>query len=183
MEYYESKDIDLVILCFPWYISEQTSREMDAFVRDKFDWLIDLGGGRHSWDAFKYRIPPERLDALMADLRRINSRTWTTQVRYQPGLDFDEIEAFIRGKSMTARCATTCRVLHSRADITPTGDVTACKFFAEFSVGNLHDDSLSALWQSEQYRRIRETFGQQLSPACSKCNVLYLHAHSTPLHI
>ena len=38
---------------------------------------------------------------------------------------------------MTARCATTCRVLHTRADITPTGNVSACKFFSEFSVGNL----------------------------------------------
>ena len=102
MELYESKAIDLVLLCFPWYISEETSREMDAFVLDKFDWLIDLANGRHSWDAFKYRIGPESVDALMADLRRINLRTWTTKVRYQPGLEFDEIEAFVRGKSMTA---------------------------------------------------------------------------------
>jgi radical SAM protein with 4Fe4S-binding SPASM domain len=183
IELYESKNIDLVLLCFPWYISEETSREMDAFVLDKFDWLIDPAEGRHSWDAFKYRIAPESVDAVMADLRRINSRTWTTRVRYQPGLEFDEIEAFIRGESMTARCATTCRVLHTRADITPTGNVSACKFFSEFSVGNLRDQPLGALWQSEQYNRIRQTFGQQLSPACSKCNVLYLHAHSTPLHI
>ena len=183
MELYESKAIDLVLLCFPWYISEETSREMDAFVLDKFDWLIDLANGRHSWDAFKYRIGPESVDTLMEDLRRINLRTWTTKVRYQPGLEFDEIEGFVRGKSMTARCATTCRVLHTRADITPTGNVIACKFFSEFSIGNLHDHPLSTLWQSEQYNRIRQTFGQQLSPACSKCNVLYLHALSTPLHI
>ena len=183
IEFFESKRVDLVLLCFPWYISAETSQEMDAFVLEKFDWLIDLAKGRHSWDAFKYRIAPESVDALIADLRRINSRTWTTKVRYQPGLEFDEIEAFVRGKSMTARCATTCRVLQTRADITPTGNVSACKFFSEFSVGNLRDHTLGALWQSEQYNRIRQTFGQQLSPACSKCNVLYLHAHSTPLHI
>jgi len=182
MEFYESKGIDLVLLCFPWYISEETSREMDAFVGEKFDWLIDLGKGRHSWDAFKYRIAPQSVDTLMDDLRRINSRTWTMKIRYQPGLEFEEIEAFVRGKTMTARCATTCHVLHTRADITPTGNVSACKFFSEFSVGNLREQSLGTLWQSDPYRRIRETFGQQLSPACSKCNVLYLHAHSTPLH-
>ena len=183
VELFESKAIDLVLLCFPWYISEETSQEMDAFVLDKFDWLIDLAKGRHNWDAFKYHIAPESVDALIADLSRINSRTWTTKVRYQPGLEFDEIEAFVRGKSMTARCATTCQVLHTRADITPDGNVSACKFFSEFSVGNLRDQTLGTLWQSEQYDRIRQTFGQQLSPACSKCNVLYLHAHSTPLHI
>jgi radical SAM protein with 4Fe4S-binding SPASM domain len=183
LELYESKAIDLVLLCFPWYISEETSRDMDAFVLDKFGWLIDPAKGRHSWDAFKYHIAPESVDALIADLMRINLRTWMTKVRYQPGLEFDEIEAFVRGESMTARCATTCRVLQTRTDITPTGNVSACKFFSEFSVGNLRYYPLSALWQSEEYNRIRQTFGQQLSPACSKCNVLYLHGHSTPLHI
>lgn len=183
MEFYESKGIDLVLLCFPWYISEETSREMDTFVRDKFDWLIDSGKARHSWDAFKYRLAPRSINALMVDLEKINSRTWRTKVRYQPGLEFDEIEDFVRGKTMTARCATTCQVLHTRADITPTGKVTACKFFSEFAVGNLRDQSLGELWTSNNYNRIRQTFGQQLSPACSKCNVLYLHAHSTPLHI
>ena len=183
MEFYESIGIDLVLLTFPWYISEETSREMDAFVLDKFDWLIEPTQGRHTWDAFKYHIAPELVDALIADLARINVRTWTSQIRYQPGLEFDEVEAFIRGQSMTARCATKCAVLQSRADITPTGDVSACKFFSEFKVGNLREHSIGELWQSEQYDQIRQIFGRQLSPACSKCNVLYLHEHSTPLHI
>jgi radical SAM protein with 4Fe4S-binding SPASM domain len=183
MEYYEAKGIDLVLLCFPWYISEETSREMDEFVQEKFHWLIDMSSGRHSWDAFKYRIDPQNIDSLVEDLKRINSRTWKTRIRYQPGLEFDEIEGFVRGKSMTARCATTCMVLKTRVDVTPTGNVSACKFFSEFSVGNLNEQSLSEIWQSETYGKIRGTLGQKLSPACSKCNVLYLHDHSTPLHI
>ena len=112
VELFESNTIDLVLLCFPWYISEETSREMDAFVLDKFDWLIDFTKGRHNWDAFKYSIAPESIDVLIADLSRINARTWTTNVRYQPGLEFDEIEAFVRGKSMTA-----CAPPHARCFI------------------------------------------------------------------
>jgi len=184
MEFFEAKGIDLVLLCFPWYISEETSRDMDDFVLDRFDWLIDdVGKNRHSWDAFKYRIDPQSVEPLIADLKRINSRAWTIRVRYQPGLEFDEIEEFVRGKSMTARCATTCMVLNTRVDVTPTGNVSACKFFSEFSVGNMNEQTLSEIWQSETYNRIRETLGQKLSPACSKCNVLYLHAHSTPKYI
>ena len=72
VDLFESKGIDLVLLCFPWYISDETSRQMDAFVRDKFDWLIDVADGRHSWDAFKYHIAPESVEPLMEELRRIN---------------------------------------------------------------------------------------------------------------
>jgi len=182
LDHFEAKGIDLVLLCFPWYISEETSREMDAFVADKLDWLIS-GKGRHTWDAFKYRVDPQNIDALVNDLKKINSRSWRTRIRYQPGLEFDEIEAFVRGKSMTARCATTCQVLSTRMDVTPTGNVSACKCFSEFSVGNLNQQSVAEIWQSETYNKIRQTLGQKLSPACSKCNVLYLHKHSTAMHV
>jgi len=184
VEFLQNKGVDLILLCFPWYISEDTSREMNLFVADKFDWLINLSNRtRHSWDAFKYRISPINIEALIADLKRINSRTWKTRVRYQPGLDFDEIEAFVRGKAMTARCAKRCMVLNSRADITPGGGVSACKFFSEFSVGNLNRQSLQDIWNSDTYNGIRQVLGNELSPACSKCNVLYLHEHSMPFHV
>jgi len=183
MAFYERCGVDLVLLCFPWYISEDTSREMNEFVSEKFNWLMDVGEERHSWDAFKYHIDPENIEPLMADLSRINSRVWKINIRYQPGLEFDEIEEFVRGKSMTARCATTCKVLSTRVDIAPTGKVSACKFFSEFTVGDLNNQPLNEIWQSEAYDKIRAGFEHQLSPACSKCNVLYLHSHSAAMHI
>jgi len=183
MDLYERNGVDLVLLTFPWYISEATSREMDEYVKEQFDWLIDTHAGRHTWDAFKYRLSTTNINALMTDLGRINARLWRTKIRYQPELEFDEIEAFVAGRTMTARCANKCGVLNTRVDVGPTGKVTACKFFSEFNVGDLHKQSIAEIWQSEAYGRVREILGKQLSPACSKCNVLYLHAHSTPIHI
>lgn len=180
MEFYEAKGIDLVMLTFPWYISAETSEEMTAFVREKFEWFNDPAGGRHTWDAFKYRLAPEHVEGVIQDLRKINSRTWKTRIRYQPDLEFDEIEAYVRGKTMSVRCANQCRALNARVDISPTGNVSACKFFSELSVGNLHDSSLASMWRSARYQNIRKTLDEQLSPGCTKCNVLYLHQHSTP---
>jgi radical SAM protein with 4Fe4S-binding SPASM domain len=84
---------------------------------------------------------------------------------------------------MTTRCATTCSVLSTRIDVTPSGNVSACKFFAEFSVGNLRSQSVAEIWRSETYEKIRQVLSRKLSPACSKCNVLYLHAHSTAIYV
>ena len=183
MEFYEAKGIDLVMLTFPWYIATETSKEMTAFVREKFDWVVESPSGRHTWDAFKYRLAPDNVERVIDDLRRINSRTWKIRVRYQPDLEFDEIEDYVRGKSMSVRCASKCFALNNRVDVSPTGNVSACKFFSELSVGNLHNQSLAQMWRSERYESIRNTLGQQLSPGCSKCNVLYLHQHSTPKHL
>jgi len=183
-DFFESKGIDLVMLCFPWYISQETSFDMDRDFRERFDWLSDIGDNRRSsWHAFKYHIRPSNVEPLMNDLRLINARIWKSRIRYQPGLDFDEIEGFVTGKSMTARCATTCLALSTRIDVTPSGKASACKFFTEFAVGNLNEQSLVDIWHSDRYDAIRATLGKKLSPACSKCNVLYLHSYSGLMHI
>ncbi|QWU13145.1 radical SAM additional 4Fe4S-binding SPASM domain-containing protein [Paenibacillus sophorae] len=177
LEYFESLKLDLVILCFPWYISKETSKQMDAYFMEKFSWLRKLHENQvNSWHAFKYQMNPEHVDSLVKALERINERVWNIRVRYQPGLDYDEIEQFVRGEAMTSRCATTCMALSTRMDVMPTGDVSACKFFAEFTVGNLKHQGTQEVWDSDNFDRVREIINVEgLTPACSKCSVLHLH--------
>lgn len=174
--------VDLVLITFPWYISGETSQAMDGYVAEKFDWLIDTGRTHHTWDAFKYRVEPASVPALLEQLRLINADAWPMNVRYQPELEEDEIEAFISGAEMVVQAASHCSVLDTRIDIGPTGHATACKFFSEFAVGDLKDRSLAEVWNGEAYRRIREELRNGLTPACSKCNVLHLQKNSIPLH-
>lgn len=178
LEYFEDKGVDLVILCFPWYISRETSYQMDTYFKERFSWLSELQENHiSSWHAFKYRLGEQSMTPLMEELRRINERVWNIRVRYQPGLEYDEIETFARGEAMTSRCATKCLVLSTRMDITPDGSVQACKFFSEFTVGNLKEHSVAEVWESASYDRIRDIINNEgLTPACSKCSVLYLHS-------
>jgi radical SAM protein with 4Fe4S-binding SPASM domain len=177
LEFFEQKGIDLVILCFPWYISTETSLAMDEYFTDKFSWLKQLDENHiNSWHAFKYQFNPNKLGELTTELTRINERMWNTRIRYQPGLDFDEIEEFINGEVMTSRCGTNCLALSTRMDIGPDGKVSACKFFSEFTPGSLTESSVKEVWESEAYDTIRGIINSEgLTPACSKCNVLYLH--------
>ncbi len=180
LEFFESKKLDLVMLCFPWYISRETSVKMDHYFSEKFSWLRQLDERNiSSWHAFKYKINPNNMDALMKDLDAINERVWKIRIRYQPGLDYDEIDKFIHGEEMTSRCSNNCLALTSRTDIIPDGSVLPCKFFSEFTVGNLKNKSLREIWDSEEYDQIRQTINEGgLTPACSKCSVLYLHGAS-----
>ncbi|MEI7024449.1 radical SAM/SPASM domain-containing protein [Paenibacillus sp. y28] len=184
MDSFEQKGIDLVLLTFPWYISSETSAKMDDYFVQHFDWLRPLAEDhKNSWHAFKYKVEPKHIPDLMEQMRKMNDRVWKTRLRYQPGLEFDEIEAFVTGEEMTSRCATDCLALATRIDVTPTGNISACKFFSEFSVGNLKEQRLPEIWNSEAYDKIRETVNNGLTPACSKCNVLYLHGVSALKHI
>ncbi len=176
LEFFETKPIDFVLLTYPWYISNETSKQMDDYFIEHFEWLnTDNVNEEKSWHAFKYRLNPEKIPTLIDSIKKINKKTWNLRVRYQPGLEFDQIEDFVLGNTVCTSKHKHCLVLSTRMDITPNGEVTACKFFNEFSVGNLNNHSIYELWHSERYNKIRETIHYNWMPVCSKCNVLYLH--------
>ncbi|WP_025681203.1 radical SAM/SPASM domain-containing protein [Paenibacillus massiliensis] len=177
LEMFETMKLDLVLLTFPWYISKETSLKMDDYFSRNFSWLRELDENNiSSWHAFKYKINPDRIDPLMQELRRINERVWNIRVRYQPGLDFEEIDKFIHGEELVSRCSSRCLALNSRTDILPDGKVMPCKFFSEFTIGSLQENTLKEIWESDKYEMTRSIINEKgLTPVCSKCSVLYLH--------
>ncbi|NOU64055.1 radical SAM protein [Paenibacillus sp. LMG 31461] len=183
MAFFEESGIDFVLLCFPWFISDEASQEMDQYFNANFNWLTDISDRKCNWHGFKYQINPNNVPALLEDLKLIKSRSWTTRIRFQPGLEPDEIESFVRGQVMNVRCADKCLALSTRVDVLPDGSASACKFFSEFTVGNLNNSGLRELWHSDQYDRIRGKINTELTPACSKCSVLYLTSSANLKHI
>ncbi|WP_010244006.1 radical SAM/SPASM domain-containing protein [Acetivibrio cellulolyticus] len=176
MEYFEEMGIDMVMICFPWYISEECSENMDCFFSEKFEWLnkLDLNEKR-SWNAFKYKLDPGNIGPLMKELEKINEKVWRNRIRYQPDLEFDEIEDFVMGRDISRSKTRKCLAISNRMDVDPDGTVSACKFFSEFKIGNIKDSSVYDLWNCESFKKVRSLVNAGLMPVCSKCSALYLH--------
>ena len=162
------------MLCYPWYISDQTSQEMDEYYAKNFQWMGPLKE-KPSWHSFKYKIDASNVPELIKDIKKINSRVWNIRVRYQPGLEYDEIEKFVLGSSDYKIRQEHCLAISNRMDIVPEGTVSACKFFNEIFVDNLKDKSIAEVWHSKRYKRIREIIYHDSMPVCSKCSALYLN--------
>ncbi|MCP1182157.1 radical SAM protein [Paenibacillus sp. 1781tsa1] len=178
LDFLEGVGVDMVMVCFPWYISDECTQGMDDYFDQKFDFLpASEHKGERSWHAFNYKLDPQRIPALMSELDRVNNRVWKMRLRYQPNLDYDQIEDFVLGKEVRSKGTMNkkCLALSNRMDITPDGTIVACKFFKEFEIGNLNEASVQELWHGMTYRRIREMMDERLTPACSKCSVLHLH--------
>lgn len=175
-EFMEELDINTLYLSFPWYISPDTARRMDAEFERRFGDLIRIEDvSRASWHDFTYHLSPDRAEALKKELRRIAGRRWRIRVRFQPALEPEEIDDFIRGGSLTAQGRTKCLAPFNRIDILQDGEVSACKLFREFSAGNLNRESLQSIWEGEKMAAIRSRLQCGLMPACSKCVLLYLN--------
>lgn len=177
MEYLQSLGVDMVMLCFPWYISRETAQVMDCYYNSRFSWLKEINNDDvRSWHGFTYRLNPDNIAKLKEELKRINNSIWDMNIRYQPGLEFDEIEDFILGNEMKSQQHQKCLVLSTRVDIHPNNCISACKQFPEFEVGDLTKFSLKEIWNSDKYNKIRGIINTGLTPVCTKCNVLYLYA-------
>ncbi|ROU06240.1 radical SAM protein [Lysobacter enzymogenes] len=176
VEHFERVGVDSVHLTFPWYISGQTAGEMDRYVGEHFPWAMPkLDFLKPSWHSFTYSLSEEHHRALADEMARVSARVWNTRVRFKPALEDDELLDFIRGSSRPGQRRSQCLAITNRIDILPNGDVSSCKFFPEFSMGNLKDASLQEVWHGERFGEVRKTLACGLMPACSKCVLLYLN--------
>jgi MoaA/NifB/PqqE/SkfB family radical SAM enzyme len=176
MEYFEAKGVNTVYFCFPWYISQSTSEKMDRYFKENFNWLYELKSSHiPSWHSYKYCLNPDIVPVIKKQMEKINQRVWKIRIRFQPALEIDEVEGFIKDDENTAQNRKRCLALSNRMNVQPSGEVTVCKLFPEFTVGSLKNEGVKELWHNEKFKRCRETIGCGLMPVCSKCVLLYLH--------
>ncbi|WP_405851211.1 radical SAM protein [Streptomyces sp. NBC_00090] len=177
MEWAEELGVDSVYFQFPWYINEDVATEMDDLYREEFSWLNPLEPGKPAtWHSYTYRLKPEAIPTLRESMAKLAGRRWKSRIRYQPQVGLDEVDDFIRGTSRPAQGRRRCLAVSNRMEVHADGNVSSCKFFPEFVVGNLHETDVLDLWHSERFRRVREILRNRgLMPVCSKCVLLYLN--------
>jgi radical SAM protein with 4Fe4S-binding SPASM domain len=164
--------VGTVYVSYPWYISQDTSRRMDAYYAEHFDWPAI--GPLPSWASYQYRLDPQRIDALIADVKRIDSAEWSMKVRYNPELSTQDLIDFVGGSHVPAQNKTRCHSTRTRMDVFPDGQVVSCKFFPEFRMGDLAEQAVMEIWNGERFDHLRKTVAQcGLMPVCAKCNLLY----------
>ncbi len=171
VKYFEGLGVDSVILCFPWYISMDTSKKTDVYYKERFG---ELHNFPPSWHAYKFQFPVDRIEELLQVRKKVLDNVWSLQVKFQPNLSDEEILPFLKDDSNIQR-NYRCYSIADRMEVLPSGEVTSCKHFSEFTVGNIKEYSVKEIWHNETFIKIRRMIQGELMPACSKCNNLYLH--------
>ncbi|NEW06392.1 radical SAM protein [Paenibacillus sp. SYP-B3998] len=174
MEYFENLGVDTVYFVFPWYIPTNIAEKMDHYFEDRFPWLEAVEQHqRYSWHSFSFRVSPENIEPLISEIKRVNDRVWQNRIRFQPALELDEVKDFVLGSEKPAMKREQCLSIANRLDVMPDGKVNPCKFFPEFTLGDLNGAELKDVFQNDNFRKHREILGEGLTPICSRCVLLY----------
>ncbi|QOL15825.1 radical SAM protein [Dickeya dianthicola] len=175
MSWAEQLGVNTVYFQYPWFISPEVAGNMDNYFQKHFCWMT-APAAKPTWNSYTYQLPEQKLPLLRESLAKLASRPWQSRIRYQPQLAEDEVDDFIRGTSKPAQHRQQCLAVSNRLEVHANGDVTSCKFFSEFVIGNLHHSEVDEIWHGENFQRIRETLNETgLMPVCSKCILLYLN--------
>lgn len=63
-----------------------------------------------------------------------------------------------------------CVSVYSVVEINSNGDMSPCRDYHDFVVGNVKETTITDLWNAESYRRFRQSISQQgLMPVCTRC--------------
>ena len=177
MAYWDKKDIDTIYYCFPWYISKETTRKMDAYFSQNFSWLTSLTSEKKSsWYGYSYHLSPDSLATVKTEFEMLRSRVWNARIRFNPPIQPDEFDDFIQGSHIPGCNISNCYAISNRMDVLADGSVTTCQLFPEFSVENLYEKEVLDVWKGEKYNRVRKIIDRGLMPICSKCALLYLNS-------
>ena len=173
----DNMGIDNLLICLPWYISQSTSKEMDEYFERNFKCISFNTQSIPSWHAYKYHIKKENYLLVEQTLSRIRQSSFNMNIKFQPDIQGEELISFLSGDSIEKCDKRECYTVFSRMDVLPNGLVTSCKHFQELAYGDLRNNSLAELWNSEELSYIREVITKQQMPVCSKCNNLYNHSY------
>ena len=63
-----------------------------------------------------------------------------------------------------------CVSIYQAVEINSNGDLSPCRDYHDYVVGNVKDRTISELWNSEPYRQFRSSLTKEgLMPVCSRC--------------
>lgn len=168
----EAEGIDTLYISFPWFLSEAANQRMDDYYRRYFD--NQPFTQKPSWYSYNYCLTSELLPDLSLAVTQLNQRKNRFKLRYNPELTEHELATFISGSDQPAQNKTRCQSILTRMDIFPDAQVVSCKFFPEFRMGDLSENTIEEVWLGKRFTQQRSVLSQcGLMPVCAKCNLLY----------
>jgi MoaA/NifB/PqqE/SkfB family radical SAM enzyme len=142
----------------------------------------------------------EEYEKIMAQEFQCSARSWKGFCRETSGVDIGELPALLQGfrdnlkdRSLItfmefspdeyvawfSDCSSpvgrkSCGNPRRLIDIQPDGTANFCVDFPDYSLGNIVDSSIEAVWNSAEADRFRAYLAKSLLPICQRCGAKYI---------
>lgn len=159
--------VDVCVFYLAWWIDEASAKRHTEDFTKRFGFPPQKHlGWIGNWRPPDYQVLAEQLRRL----HKLGASTDGPGVIIMPALtepaDLERYYSDHNCRFGFDRCVS----IFSAVEINSNGDMSPCRDYHDFVVGNVKEKTITELWNSEPYRRFRRSISREgLMPVCSRC--------------
>ncbi|MFA5112523.1 MAG: SPASM domain-containing protein, partial [Desulfobaccales bacterium] len=159
--------VDLFVFYLSWWINEErcAAHEADFARRFGFKPILPRGwvGG---WRPDDYQELDRQLQEVLARSQALSAPA-VTMIPSLSGAD--NLRAYYTDHSNYFGFSQ-CISIFQAVEIDSNGDLSPCRDYHDYVVGNIKEATITELWNSPAYRKFRHSLATEgLMPVCSRC--------------
>jgi len=166
-EAYKDK-VDLFVYYLSWWIDEDSAKAHDADFSRRFGFTPKLHWGWvGDWTIKDHETLSRQLKEVV---RRSRQRWGNPPVNVIPNItDLPDLRQYYTNHQANFGY-DQCISIYQAVELDSNGDMSPCRDYHDYIVGNVREHTITELWNSEAYRRFRASlFTEGLMPSCSRC--------------
>ncbi len=159
--------VDLFIFYLSWWIDPARAQAHEEDFSRRFGFPpVRHQGWIGNWRPDNYTLLDRQLKSLLA-----RSSPWgAPPVSIIPNITGAENLAAYYTDHRADFGFKQCISIFQAVEINSNGDLSPCRDYHDYVVGNIKDRTISELWNSEAYRKFRRSLATEgLMPVCTRC--------------
>ena len=164
---FTSQYADAQILYLTWWIDQKSAMEHSEDFERRFGKKPQTHyGWIGEWNQFDHGIILEKYHEMV----RISQQQNTCPPMMMPELHTkEEIDTYYKDHSETFGY-NQCVSIYMTMEIDSNGDVSLCRDYHDYIIGNIQRDSVAEMWNNEEAIRFRKSISTEgLMPVCRRC--------------
>ena len=164
---FTSQYADAQILYLTWWIDQKSAMEHSEDFERRFGKKPQTHyGWIGEWNQFDHGIILEKYHEMV----RISQQQNTCPPMMMPELHTkEEIDTYYKDHSETFGY-NQCVSIYMTMEIDSNGDVSLCRDYHDYIIGNIQRDSVAEIWNNEEAIRFRKSISTEgLMPVCRRC--------------
>ncbi len=159
--------VDLFVFYLSWWIDAARAAAHESDFRRRFGFEPRLHRGWvGSWKPLDYAA----LDAQLQQLRRRSATRGRPPVVFIPDIRGAEALEIYYTDHRSRFGFDQCISIYQAVEVDSNGDMSPCRDYHDYVVGNVKEATITELWNAPAYIRFRKSLSRDgLMPVCSRC--------------
>jgi radical SAM protein with 4Fe4S-binding SPASM domain len=158
---------DVLVFYLSWWIDEESAHRHTADFKARFGFEpVRHYGWIGNWRPPDYEVLAEQLRKLQGYSSALSGPAVIVMPPLTEPKDLETYYCDHNERFGFDKCVS----IFSAVEINSNGDMSPCRDYHDYVVGNVKEKTITELWNSEPYKKFRKSLTEQgLMPVCSRC--------------